>query len=60
MSRLSQIAALLVLITPLFAVGCGDEGNTVIQPGEDYQLTPAEQAQKDAEMKARMEGGEGE
>lgn len=57
MSRLSRIAALALLLAPLCVTGCGPGENEVIQPGEDYQLTPEEQANKDAEMEARKGAG---
>jgi hypothetical protein len=39
-----------------FISGCGREKNTVILPGEDYQLTEEEQAYKDSEDRMRQEG----
>lgn len=45
---------LLALV--LFA-GCGGSENVVIAPGEDYQLTEQEQANKELEAKLRAEGG---
>jgi|GEM_PF-5534744 len=47
----------LLLIGFVSLPGCGGEKNTVISPGEDYQLTEQEQAYKEAEEKMRKEGG---
>lgn len=49
----------LVLMLIFFAAfpGCGGEKNTVITPGEDYQLTEQEQAYKEAEEEMRKGGG---
>lgn len=45
-------------VSILLCNGCGDGNDvTVIAPGEDYQLTPQEQTNKDAEIRARMGGG---
>lgn len=53
--RLLKGLAVAVALT-LFpmTMGCGGgDGTTVIEPGEDYQLTPQEQTNKELEMKDR-------
>lgn len=42
----------------LILVGCGgSDENTVITPGEDYQLNEQEQENLEMEKKMRQEGG---
>lgn len=51
------VTAVLFVLT-LATYGCGPGEPTVIQHTEDYQLTPEEQANKDAETAARQGGGQ--
>lgn len=53
----SLVIAVACTLLPV-TLGCGGgEGTTIIQPGEDYQLTPQEQKNKELEMEARRNGG---
>jgi hypothetical protein len=53
---------LLIVCQGLLAVvlltGCGGKENTVIAPGEDYQLTEQERANKELEDRMRSGGSE--
>ena len=51
---LIAVALGLLMVVP----GCSSDENVVIQPGEDYQLSESEEANKKAEMEARMGGGD--
>ena len=45
----------MVLLVSLVAVGCSEEENTVVQPGDGYQKTEQEKANEAIE--AEMRGG---
>jgi len=50
-------SVIVVVCALILSQGCGDgTGRTVVAPGEDYQLTPAEEANLDAETKMRSGG----
>jgi hypothetical protein len=52
----SLVIAVAFALMPV-TLGCGGgDGTSVIQPGEDYQLTPQEQKNKELEMEARRNG----
>lgn len=51
-----RFVAATLLILALATCGCGPAEPTVIQHTEDYQLTEAEQVNKDAEEEARKQG----
>ena len=57
----SRIATALFLATAIFSFsGCGSEGNTVVQPTEDYQLTETEAANAEREDQEREAEAGGE
>ncbi len=59
MLRTTVIVFSLIAVAFPVIQGCGSgDGTTVIQPGEDYQLSEAEQAYAEEEMRMRKGGGE--
>ena len=56
--RFRILAVCQGLIALALFVGCGGKENTVISPGEDYQLTEQEQANKELEDRMRAGGSE--
>ncbi len=50
---IKSISCLLALLFVSSVLGCGDDGNKVITPTEDYQLNEQEQANLKAEEDMR-------
>lgn len=55
MQRSILLTALFVFSLVGFLPGCGSDGNTVVQPTEDYQLTDQEQKNREREQEMLRE-----